>query len=299
MRDSRGAGTCSGGEALRSKDSKFFLVFWFLFSLGNSRLRNLLAENKELKMLLSTQQERLDANKKNRTVILEFLCCHRYSTLQNIAYELGHKSTATASRVLKRLCAERLVKKEVFKDDVFNVTLFGITKNGVGFLDRDIEENLHFIPSRVSLRNLNHTLINQRVGTFSSRLYSESFNTKIINTEFGNLKKYEEYAMFKHRPDLILSLKKDVYEKMILIETELSIKDKKRYLKIWNEYLLLKSKGKLLYVMYFVKNNTAYERLGEIRNRLKFNLLSLHDDKNLLEETIRIVNIEKQRGLCV
>ncbi len=253
----------------------------------------------EINMLIAESEKRQEASKKNRQTVLRFLLCHKYSTLKNVAFELGHKSTASASRILKKLCSDGLVKKEVIKEEFTKVTLFGITKFGVGALGEDVDEVRHFMPSRVSLRNLTHTLVNQRVGTWMRNLIkANNFNSiKVINSEFGNLKKYNHIVNFKHRPDLLIVAKKNDHVYIYLIETELSLKDSKRYKKIWNEYIQLKRKECIQSVFYFVSNSSAENRIEEMKKKLSFHLISGLDNKNLLENTIKTVNIEEKDGI--
>lgn len=241
-------------------------------------------------MLLTEPSERQDAHKKNREVVLKFLLCHKYSTLKNIAYELGHASTASASRILRRLCSEGLVKKEVIKEEFTKVTLFGITKFGVGALGEDVDEVRHFVPSRVSWRNLNHTLVNQRVGTWTKNFLKENNvdEIKVINLEFGDLKKYKHIVNFKHRPDLLVIGKLNNHPLLFLIETELSLKDTKRYRKIWVEYMNLKKARVIQQVWYFVKNKVAIDRVNQIKD--KMNLIG--ENKKLLDDTVNLINIE-------
>jgi len=244
-------------------------------------------------MLITESDERQEAHKKNREIVLKFLLCHKYSTLKNVAYELGHKSTASTSRILKRLCSEGLAKKEVIKDEFTKITLFGITKFGVGALGEDVDEVRHFVPSRVSLRNINHTLVNQRVGTWTkSFLKKNNFNeVKVINLEFGNLKKYKHIVDFKHRPDLLIIGKLKNSSFLFLIETELSIKDSKRYKKIWREYLALYKTRKIKGVLYFMKNQTAVERIKQMKDKISIVSFSV-DDRESLNKSLSFMNIE-------
>lgn len=242
-------------------------------------------------MLITESDERQEAHKKNREVVLKFLLCHKYSTLKNIAYELGHVSTASASRILKRLCSEGLVKKEVIKEEFTKVTLFGITKFGVGALGEDVDEVRHFVPSRVSLRNLNHTLVNQRVGTWTNNFLKKNDidEIKVINLEFGNLKKYKHIVNFNHRPDLLIIGKLNNRPMLFLIETELSLKDYKRYRKIFIEYMNLKKTGVINQVWYFVKNKAAIDRMIQIKNKMNFT----EENNKLLNNTISLIGIDK------
>lgn len=211
-------------------------------------------------MLIADYQDRMENNKKNRLTILEFLTKNRYSNLKNIAFKLGHKSTSTASRVLKKLVAEKLVKRADIREDFFNAVLFGITEAGINEAGYFVDDYKPFHKSRVSLRNLNHTLLNQRVGIWLFKLKSND-GAAVINMEFGNLKKYDNIIKFKHRPDLLLMLKGNLN---IAIETELSLKDIKRYRVIWSEYIRLKKARKLARVWYFVKSDRAKEKLESL-----------------------------------
>lgn len=229
-------------------------------------------------MLLTTREEREQANQKNRKIVLNFLLLHRYSTLKNIAFELGHKSTASASRILKRLCYEKLVKKEVFKEEFINVTLFGITQKGIDEVGVFVDEHQPFYKSRVSLRNLRHTVANQRTGTIIKRKIDLD-DLMLINTEFGNLTKYKHIVSFKHRPDLLVvgRLPKSDKVRVFAVETELSLKDTKRYRKIWLEYLSKVRTEKLTQVWYCVKDNAAKERLLTIWEKEKRTLLMANE----------------------
>jgi hypothetical protein len=237
-------------------------------------------------MLIVDHLQRAERHEKNRALILDFLVLHRYSNLKNVAQELGHKSTATASRLLKKLCYEQLVKKETIKDGFTNVVLFGITQKGIDASGRLIDEHQPFHKSKVSLRTLEHTLINQYVGIKFKRI--EGFNNiQIINTEFGNLKKYEHLAKFKHRPDLLVlgnSIKTN-RSSLFVVETELSLKEKKRYIPIWREYLSLKKSGKINTVIYVVKNESAVNRLKAIMEKVKFNITGMNYSTSLIDDT--------------
>ena len=219
-------------------------------------------------MLISTRKERDLANQQNRNLILQFLLLHRYSTLKNIALELGHKSTASASRILKRLSYEKLVKKEVLKEEFIKVTLFGITQKGIDESGGFVDEHLPFYRSRVSFRNLKHTLTNQRVGTMIKRRLG--CDITILNTEFGNLKKYEHFVNLKHRPDLLVVAKSRI---VVAVETELSLKDTKRYRKIWLEYTSKIRVRDMNGVWYFVKNDAAAQRLMSLWKKEKSKFL--------------------------
>ncbi|WP_085609335.1 hypothetical protein, partial [Vibrio parahaemolyticus] len=205
---------------------------------------------------------------------------------------LGHSSTATASRTLKKLCAEQLVKKVHITEEHINVTLFGISKEGVGQLSCSVDEQRHFIPSRVSFRNLHHTLANQRAGTVVVNFLKNSNveDIKVINTEFGNLKKYNHIVKFNHRPDLLIVGYFNGKPTLFVIETELSLKDSKRYRKIWFEYMKLKQKGLIKVVWYFMKNESAVEKIEKIKNSLNFN----SENKKLLDEVIVPIDITKK-----
>ncbi|EGQ7811106.1 mobilization protein [Vibrio parahaemolyticus] len=251
-----------------------FCLFSNNRAFGNALLSKAHYHDKELFMLLTTREERDQANQKNRKIVLNFLLLHRYSTLKNIAFELGHKSTASASRILKRLCHERLVKKEVIKEEFINVTLFGITQNGIDEVGVFVDEHQPFYKSRVSLRNLKHTVANQRAGTIIKR-HLELDDLMLINTEFGNLTKYKSIVDFKHRPDLLVvgKLPSNGQVLVFAVETELSLKDTKRYRKIWLEYLSKVRAKKLNQVWYCVKDDAAKSRLTTLWDKEKKTLL--------------------------
>jgi DNA-binding MarR family transcriptional regulator len=184
-------------------------------------------------MLITDAMERREKHKTNRKKILEFLLLHRYSTLKNISYELNHKSSSTSSRILKKLCYEGLVRKETLQDEHTKVVLFGITKKGIDATENFIDDHQSFQKGNVSLRTINHTLVNQRVISEYSHRFKDS---EVVNTEFGNLKKYEKIIKFNHRPDGVIFHEIDERLRAIVLETELSLKDRKRYSKIWHEY---------------------------------------------------------------
>jgi hypothetical protein len=250
-------------------------------------------ENKRIgrKMLITDPIYRAEQAIKNRNTVMIFLSHHRYSTLENIRYELGMKSKASASRILKKLCEEGHVKKEELCDNITKVTLFGITRKGLDTYHFNLDNNKPFLKSRVSLRTLNHTLTNQKVGTLlkkSTRLT----DVKVINAEIGNFKQYEHIMKFKHRPDLVLVGKGKTDIIVHVIETELTLKDSKRYHPILKEFLELKRKNKIHGVWYFVRNEKAKERLQKMISDLKYKLIRNEEERKVWDKLFKIETIE-------
>ncbi|WP_044583715.1 hypothetical protein [Aliivibrio salmonicida] len=249
-------------------------------------------ENKRIgrKMLITDPIYRAEQAIKNRNTVMIFLSHHRYSTLENIRYELGMKSKASASRILKKLCQEGHVKKEELSDNITNVTLFGVTRKGLDTYHFNLDNNKSFLKSRVSLRTLNHTLTNQKVGSLlkkSARLT----DVRVINAEIGNFKQYEHIMKFKHRPDLVLVGKTKTDIVVHVIETELTLKDSKRYNPILKEYLQLRRINKISTVWYFVKNEKAKERLRQMMDKLKYKLIKHRDEREVWDHLFRIETI--------
>ncbi|CAK3046570.1 Mobilization protein [Vibrio crassostreae] len=240
-------------------------------------------------MLIADAVKRKEKHETNRTNILNFLLLHRYSSLKNIAYELRHKSSATSSRILKKLCYEGLVRKETLQDEHTKVVLFGITKKGIDATDNFIDDHQPFQKGSVSLRTINHTLVNQRVMSAYSRRFKGS---EVVNTEFGNLKKYEKIIKFNHRPDGVIFYKIDDRLEAIILETELSLKDRKRYWKIWYEYVQGIKESKVFAVAYVMKNEAAVKRIETIFNKLKYDLCRNREEITKLEERFFFSSLE-------
>lgn len=237
-------------------------------------------------MILKNHQDRARANQLNRQKILDFLLLHRYSTLKNISYELGHKSTAATSRILKRLRAERMVKKEVINENFTNITLFGLTSFGVECLTGEINKRRCFYKSKVNIRNISHTLVNQRIGiryTKTDKIF------KVVNMEFGSLSDNVANIKFKHRPDLLITAGKTNW----IIETELSIKDKARYYLIWHEYMELKRSGRVDVVTYWVQDELAKKKLGKILTGLLSSLKRQDEKTSDIDKAIKICVMSK------
>lgn len=253
-------------------------------------------ENKRIgrEMLITDPIYRAEQAIKNRNTVMIFLSHHRYSTLENIRYELGMKSKASASRILKKLCEEGHVKKEELCDNITKVTLFGITRKGLDTYHFNLDNNKPFLKSRVSLRTLNHTLTNQKVSTLlkkSTRLT----DVKVINAEIGNFKQYEHIMKFKHRPDLVIVGKGKADIIVHVIETELTLKDSKRYHPIFKEFLDLRRRKKINGVWYFVRNEKAKERLQKIISGLKYKLVRNEEERTVWERLFKIETIEVLR----
>ena len=215
-------------------------------------------------MLISDSKKRLQINSDKRKKILMFLLENRYSNLDNISVAINQKSNAGASRVLQKLIAEKLVKKAVIDKNFVRITLFGITQKGIDECDLFIDDYSPFYPSRASTANLKHTLINQRILTVIKKRLINCTDIKTINVEFGNLKKYEHICKFKHRPDGLLVAKRDEGIVVFVIETELSLKNTKRYKEIFREYISHHRAKKITSVMYFVRDESAQKRLQKI-----------------------------------
>ena len=229
-------------------------------------------------MLISDSKKRLQINSDKRKKILMFLLENRYSNLDNISVAINQKSNAGASRVLQKLIAEKLVKKAVIDKNFVRITLFGITQKGIDECDLFIDDYSPFYPSRVSTANLKHTLVNQRILTVIKKRVINCTDIKTINVEFGNLKKYEHICKFKHRPDGLLVAKRDEGIVVFVIETELSLKNTKRYKEIFREYIRHHRANKITSVMYFVRDESAQKRLKKIIDHI-----TLHDSDSSTE----------------
>ena len=112
---------------------------------------------------------------------------------------------------------------------------------------------------------------------------------RVVNTEFGNLKKYEDIVKFKHRPDGLLlgkvitdSGRVDDHLSALVIETELSLKSQKRYRQIWREYVYLLKKGRVYAFLYIMKDEAALKRIETLFKKEKFDL-PIKDRKELEE----------------
>ncbi|WP_305815320.1 replication-relaxation family protein [Photobacterium leiognathi] len=247
-------------------------------------------------MLISDSKKRLQINSDKRKKILMFLLENRYSNLDNISVAINQKSNAGASRVLQKLIAEKLVKKVVINKNFVRVTLFGITQKGIDELNFFVDDYSPFYPSRVSTANLKHTLINQRILTVLKKRTKKNYtDIKTINAEFGNLKQYEHIYKFKHRPDgLFVAKEKENGEIVVfIIETELSLKNTKRYKEIFREYIQHCRATKIRQVLYFVRDDSAKKRLRKIIDTIAADLSKDRAELDLIQTMFHIYLVDK------
>ena len=180
----------------------------------------------------------------NRLAILEFLCIHTYSDIETIRNHLGVKSKPMISRILSKLVFDGYLKKAEIKNSFGRVVLFGVTRKAI---DEEIDRRI-FLPHKVNLRTLEHTLYCQRASSYF--LKSEQFQKQHIelkNVETGDIKKYG----LKHRPDLLM---KPEFHPFVCVEVELSLKSKQRYKSILSEYCSLLKREKITQVIYVFYN---------------------------------------------
>ena len=97
---------------------------------------------------------------------------------------------------------------------------------------------------------------------------------------------------FKHRPDLVLVGKGKTDIIVHVIETELTLKDSKRYHPILKEFLELKRKNKIHGVWYFVRNEKAKERLQKMISDLKYKLIRNEEERKVWDKLFKIETIE-------
>lgn len=244
-------------------------------------------------MLISDSKKRLQINSDKRKKILMFLLENRYSNLDNISVAINQKSNASASRVLQKLIAEKLVKKAVIDKNFVRITLFGITQKGIDECDLFIDDYSPFYPSRVSTANLKHTLINQRILTVIKKRLINCTDIKTINVEFGNLKKYEHICKFKHRPDGLIVAKRDEDIVVFVIETELSLKNTKRYKEIFREYIQHHRANIITSVMYFVRDESAQKRLKKIIDTIAADLSKDRKESDRIRNLFEIYLVDK------
>ena len=244
-------------------------------------------------MLISDSKKRLQINSDKRKKILMFLLENRYSNLDNISVAINQKSNAGASRVLQKLIAEKLVKKAVIDKNFVRITLFGITQKGIDECDLFIDDYSPFYPSRVSTANLKHTLINQRILTVIKKRLINCTDIKTINVEFGNLKKYEHICKFKHRPDGLIVAKRDEDIVVFVIETELSLKNTKRYKEIFREYIQHHRANIITSVMYFVRDESAQKRLKKIIDTIAADLSKDRKESDRIRNLFEIYLVDK------
>lgn len=218
-----------------------------------------LTEQRDIKMLISDTKDRQKKAHQNRSKIIEFLLIHTYTNIDTLKYYLGVNSKPMISRHLSKLIEAGYVKKAEIKNTFGRVTLFGITQKAINNLNVK-----PFVPSKVNLRTLEHTLYCQKTSAYYlNHDYFKKHNMELINLEIGDITKYG----LKHRPDILLKPSKHSY---ICIEVELSLKSKPRYKKILSEYSDLLAQGKILqvvYVFYDKKKSDIFK--DNILNKLK------------------------------
>ena len=225
---------------------------------------------------LLPKTEAIQKSLENQQKVLQFLSQEKFSTVNILQGLLGLKTRAGAWKILSKMERENLVKQHSYSS---TLTLWGITIQGMheSILDKQIIEDWsYFIPSRVSLLTLEHSLDVQRIHAICNQL-NLSFT---VGRELGSRSEADKI------PDAIVT----VGGEMVAIEVERTIKSRQRYDAIVYNYLkAIKAKQyhKIVYIMPNKKRcnqvKKSFYNLGKITMNIngRKQTLTLDPEKHL------------------
>ena len=209
-------------------------------------------------MLINDYKGRMARVQEKQRTVLRFLRQETWSNVENLGRVMGISSRQGVHRTLVSYESKGWLRRSAFKLDRYTIDLWGITPTGLALSfdeGEEFQEYPNFEPSRISLTGVWHHLDTQQV-----RLsLEESGASNWMCCDRG-----EFYRAFKvkHRPDGLVSWKGLRYA----IETERTLKTKKRYQQIAAGHLLAIKAGywdRILYCAPSEALRRAQKRLFE------------------------------------
>ena len=188
-----------------------------------------------------------------RKLILRFLREEIWSDTANLSMLLDVKSIA-ATRTLKKLVEEELIRSHALPTMGGQIILFGITAHGQALAAETGEDILDkvFIPSRVAPTYARHTLDIQIL-----RIRAERAGW----TQWVNADRIEKWVTGKMRPDAY-AVSPD--GRRFGIECERTIKSPKRYIDILSGWLQAIRRGDVSHVVWASPDEKIRDRLKQI-----------------------------------
>lgn len=221
----------------------------------------------------------------NQQKVLQFLRQEKFSTRQIIQQLLGLKSRAGAWKILVKMEQESWLKQHHFSS---TLTLWGITPEGMreaSFEETGVVDEIGFLPSKISLSTLQHSLDIQYVHTLCCQ----------NNIEFQLGRELGSRAEADKVPDGIIVSKNE----KIALELERTLKSRLRYDSIIYNYLKEIKAGhyqKILYVMPDEKRcrqvQKAFYGLGHITMEIKGRKQSLKLDPKKHLQFFKFISLQ-------
>lgn len=205
----------------------------------------------------------------NQKKVLQFLRQEKFSTRQIIQQLLGLKTRAGAWKILVKMEQENWLKQHSISSAL---TLWGITPEGMrevsleetGFLD-----DVGFLPSKVSLSTLQHSLDIQYVHTLCVQQ----------NIEFQLGKALGSRAEADKVPDAIIVAS----GKKIAVEVERTLKSRTRYDVIIYHYLKAIKAGNYQEVLYVMPDEKRCRQVKKALYGLGHITMEINGRKQLLK----------------
>ncbi len=183
----------------------------------------------------------------NQQKVLQFLRQEKFSTRQIIQQLLGLKTRAGAWKILVKMEQENWLKQHSISPAL---TLWGITPEGMreaSLEETGLLDEVGFLPSKISLSTLQHSLDIQYVHTLC---YQE-------NIEFQLGKVLGSRAKADKVPDAIIV----AGGKKIAVEVERTLKSRTRYDVVIYHYLKAIKAGNYQKVLYVMPDEKRYRQV--------------------------------------
>lgn len=189
-----------------------------------------------LNLLPRSEAYRRSASNQQR--VLQFLQQEKFSTLKILQSLLGIKTHSGMWKILDKMAKKKWIKQHQYSS-IF--TIWGITTEGINqceFADNKTHQRRAFMPSRVSLSTLEHSLDIQRVHVICD---NAELNFQ-VGRELGSRAEADKV------PDAIV----DINGEQTAIEVERTLKSTSRYDAIIYNYLKAIKSGDYHHVLYIM-----------------------------------------------
>lgn len=206
----------------------------------------------------------------NQHRILRFLHQEKFTTRQILQELLGLKTSGGLWKILSKMEKKNWVKQYKYTSifTVWGITVLGVKE--ITSLSGDLSDQSAFMPSRVSLSTLEHSLDIQRVHAMCDNLGLD-FQ---VGRELGSRAEADKV------PDAIIHLGGE----RIAVEVERTLKSTGRYDAIIYNYLKAIKAETYQHVLYVMPDTKRYQQI----QRVIFNLGEITMDINGRKERLRL-----------
>ncbi|MEH5143228.1 MobC family replication-relaxation protein [Enterobacter cloacae] len=211
-------------------------------------------------MLLSSDNARRERNKEKLLSLLTFLKEETYSDFNTLMMFFGFRGHKSLYTLLNKAIKMGLVIKHEMDLNSHKLSLWGITNDGIAVVYKPGEQFFpqRFEPCRLSGWSLDHHLKNQSI-----RLILEGKGA--TDWLHGDRATYRSRYNVKHRPDGLMALPDG---RLFAVETELSLKTKRRYQSIMASHLQARTEKHWFYVFYITPDEAKRNALRAMFNSI-------------------------------